>query len=298
VNGIEAPFQAGWEAHRDRHCIWIVSPEGYEHQRAFDDLADSLEAAFAELGGSAPVVRHPADWSGRSPLVLGANLLSDIGSPRLPDGSIIFNLEQFALRSDWITPEYLFLLSDHPLLDYSRRNSHALSLAGLDHVQLLEIGYSPVLARVQPAATRDIDIFFYGSMNDRRRHILEQLAGRGFHVVAGYGSYGAERDELIGRSRIVLNLHAYETNIFEIVRVSYLLSNGVCVVSEGDPSDPDVQGLAGGLELVPYERLVDACTSLLNDEARRDALARAGFEKIRSRLQAQLLLDCIERSGR
>jgi hypothetical protein len=59
-----------------------------------------------------------------------------------------------------------------------------------------------------------------------------------------------------------------------------------------------VQGLAGGLELVPYERLVDACTSLLNDEARRDALARAGFEKIRSRLQAQLLLDCIERSGR
>jgi hypothetical protein len=37
---------------------------------------------------------------------------------------------------------------------------------------------------------------------------------------------------------------------------------------------------------------------LLNDEARRDALARAGFEKIRSRLQAQLLLDCIERSGR
>jgi hypothetical protein len=57
--------------------------------------------------------------------VLGANLLSDIGSPRLPDGSIIFNLEQFALRSDWITPEYLFLLSDHPLLDYSRRNSHA-----------------------------------------------------------------------------------------------------------------------------------------------------------------------------
>ena len=32
------------------YCIWVVSPAGYAHSRAFDDVAVGLRDAFAELG--------------------------------------------------------------------------------------------------------------------------------------------------------------------------------------------------------------------------------------------------------
>jgi hypothetical protein len=215
----------------------------------------------------------------------------------LPADSIIFNLEQFDQRSAWFRPDYLSLLSEYPLLDYSRKNLLALRNSGLAHAQLLEIGYSPVLTRIPAAAAQDIEVLFYGSNNDRREQVLAALESAGVNLHYLWDVYGVERDAMIARSKIVLNMHAFDANIFEIVRVSYLLSNGACVVSEGNPDDPDVQGLVGGLELVPYPLLVQRCVDLLHDEQRRRRTARLGAEMIRARPQARLLMECIERSA-
>jgi len=132
--------------------------------------------------------------------------------------------------------------------------------------------------RIRRSPTPDIDVLFYGTMNDRRRRIFEALERRGVAVHCVYNVYGRERDGLIARSRIVLNLHAGDTEIFEIVRVFYLLTNAVPVVAEVNPTtsiDPMyVEGIAG----VPYEGLVAECVDLLRDEAKRSALGARGLE--------------------
>ena len=61
-----------------------------------------------------------------------------------------------------------------------------------------------------------------------------------------YGVYGAERDRLIARSRLVLNVHYFPTHIFEMIRVSYLLANRTAVVAGAIRSGPPGIGSTAG----------------------------------------------------
>ena len=121
-----------------------------------------------------------------------------------------------------------------------------------------------------------IDVLFYGSLNPRRQAILEELQRRGLKVTTLTGCYGEARDRYIARSKVVLNLHFYESKVFEIVRVSYLLSNFKAVVAEsgaGTSIEPD---LLQAVRAVPYDGLVEACVQLVQDDAARRELAQRG----------------------
>lgn len=287
--GPPAPFGGSWAEHADRHCIWIVSPAGYSHHRAFDDIAAGLSAAFAERGGSAPVIDHPSAWAGRTPIVLGAHLLGANLALALPHDSILFNLEQVDPSSGWLNADYLALLGRHRVLDYSHANLAALRALGVTHARLLPLGFAEVLHRIAPAPLRDIDVLFYGSLNDRRAAVLKALAAQGVAVVHLFDVYGAERDAAIARAKVVLNLHYYEAAVFESARVGYLLANGACVVTEGRDDDPDITPLRGGLAVCGYDELVPLCSALLRDEALRDELAARGRAIARAHRQADLL---------
>lgn len=290
------PFPDGWEAHRDRHCIWIVSPDGYVHNRAFFDVAKGLSEAFAELGGSAPLTRSPNEWHGRVPIVFGGNLLDRLSASTLPPGSVIYNLEQAQNGSAWMNETYLSLLRRFPVLDYSIRNRQALAGLGI-HATLLPVGYADGLTRVRHRPRKDIDILFYGSQNERRKKVLDALTDCGFKVVSLFGAYGTERDDAIGRSRIILNMHYYEAAIFEVVRVSYLLANGVCVVTEGSPEDPDLLPFADGMAIAPIDGLVDRCVRLLADDRARERVAARGFAAMKRRRQSSLLAHLFAPAG-
>ena len=287
-------FAGGWEAHRHHHCIWIVSPPGYIYSHAFDEVAEGLSAAFSELGGSAPIVRDPSEWRGRIPIVLGAHLLKLAGDPGLPQGSVIFNLEQVRPEAAWLHGDYVDLLKRHSVLDYSPRNREALRQIGVPHAGLLEIGYSPVLSRIPAAPEKDIDVLFYGWLNERRELALNSIAQAGSPVCICYDMFGAERDAYIARAKLVVNIHHFERAIFEVVRVSFLLANGACVVSEGRADDPDLAWVANGVELCPLEQLPERCASLIEDAPRRHQLAQTGLQKIKARRQSALLMHCIE----
>lgn len=288
-----APFSGGWEAHRNRHCVWIVSPKGYEHSRAFEEVAQGLSFAFAELGGFAPIVRDPSEWAGRVPIVLGANLFRFTGTPELPPGSIIYNLEQALGEGDWFTGPYRSLLRRHPVLDYSPTNLAALRRRGLPHARLLELGYSPVWTRIQHAETKNIDVAFFGALSDRRTAILYEIDAHGLVVIGKGGIYGEERDHILARSKIALNIHYYDNSVFEIVRVSYLLANRLCVVSEGTEGDPDLAWLAGGLVIAPAPSLGAVCAKLAADPAQREAIAQRGFDLISRRRQSDFLRQLV-----
>lgn len=270
----------------DSYAIWIVTPPGYAHSRCFEEVALGLRAAFASLGYDAPITTAPEQVAA-TVIVLGGHLLVATGQT-VPHRSVIYNLEQVSPESGWLTDGYLSLLRSHPVWDYSPQNVARLASLGV-RAGLCEIGYVPALTRIRPAPARDIDVVFVGSINERRSRVLGELARAGLRVESRFGLYGEERDALYARAKLVLNVHYFEAKVLEIVRVSYLLANGVCVVSEAGEDASLEDSFRGGIAFAAYGDLVATCRQLIADDQARSALASRGFELFAARDQTRML---------
>ncbi len=163
---------------------------------------------------------------------------------------ILFNLEQILEGSPWLKPEYLQLLKHYRSGITVHKICGALARYGI-RATLCGIGYMPGLSRKLNRPSEDIDVLFIGSLNRRRRAILSALVGRS--IVHVFNLYGPERDAVIARAKIVSNVHYYESKVFEIVRVSYLLANHKCVVSEVGQDDALETPFREGIRFVPYD---------------------------------------------
>ncbi len=274
------------------YSILVVSPLGYPHSQAFEEVALSLHHGFRALGIRAPIVRDINKVRG-IPIVLGANLLSLMPDIRVPENAIIYNLEQIEDGSAWTQSPYLQLLRKQRVWDYSELNRSELSKAGIEVEAICGIGHVPELERIDAVPEKDIDVLFYGSLNKRRMDILGSIANRGLKVRIATNLYGAERDGFIARAKVLLNIHFYEAKVFEIVRVSYLLANGCAVVSETGTSSTEEAELQDALVFAPYEELAEACELLVADSDRRAKLGAEAQRLFRTRSQADILKDIL-----
>lgn len=265
---------------RMQFTVAIVQPDHYPHSPVFQEIAETIHYGLLALGHDSQLVGLRPDRQLPDPdrwhIVLGSNLLP-LYPMALPTHSILYNLEQLSLGSPWMHPNLLELFEEHLIWDYSQKNLELLASFGIDHAVHVPIGYMPQLSRLEPAAIEDVDVLFYGSMNPRRRQILEALEARGVKVQRIFGVYGAARDAWIARAKIVLNLHLYDAHVFELVRVSYLLANHKFVISEVG-TDPSEQAFASGVVFAAYEDLVDVCLDYLNRPDDRRRIAASGFQ--------------------
>lgn len=277
---------------RDRapDCIYVVAPSSGPEAWPFAEVALTLFSAFRDLGKNVPIVHRLWEVQG-TPLVLGGQLLTSAAASALPRDAIIYNLEQVSEDSRWFSAAYKECLRRHRLWDYSERNLERLRRWNIDHGQLCPIGSHPALCRLRPRREdeRDIDVLFYGALNARRRRVLSELSRRGLEVTILCDVYGALRDELISRARLVLNVHFYESQILETVRLSYLMANGVCVLSEPG-SEPELWAeLEGGLLTADYDGLVDACEAAVADPLVRAEVAERARALMATRVQSEYL---------
>ena len=132
-------------------------------------------------------------------------------------------------------------------------------------------------------------------MNERRQAVIDALNARGHNAVAVSDLYGKERDALIARAKIVVNVHYYAAQIFEIARVSYLLANRGFVVSETGV-DKDLEDYyADGIAFAEYDQLVERCVSFLGDEDSRARIATRGHELFKAKPQSKILADLLKK---
>jgi hypothetical protein len=87
--------------------------------------------------------------------------------------------------------------------------------------------------------------------------------------------YGEKRDKWISRSRLILNFHHYSQQIFEAVRISYLLNNRCFVLSETSVNYP-YSGVE--LPLVPYDQLTASCARFLKDPGQMEKIGNESYE--------------------
>jgi hypothetical protein len=273
-------------------AVAIVSPPNYQHSEVFREIAEGFHYALLELGHDS-VLTNRLDLDERRTIVLGSNLLATYGMAP-PKNPILFNLEQVYYDSDdsvWMTPALLDLFRRYPVWDYSQANIERLAALQVPRLTHVPIGYVPELTRITEAP-EDIDVLFYGSNSDeRRRAVLDGLRDRGLNVKELFGVYGADRDDWIARSKVVINIHLsyYKAQVFEIARVSYLLANRRVVVSERGADFAEARDLESGIAFAEYDELIDRCVELCGDEGARHELGERGYQAFSARSQATIL---------
>ncbi len=141
-----------------------------------------------------------------------------------------------------------------------------------DRLSFLDFGYIEALRRDVPAGPRDIDVLLYGSVNDRRRKVIDELKRRGLTVAATRGWLpDYMRDALIGRAKVVLDLkRGDEVKYTSPSRICTALHMGATVISERF----DVSRLGRLYEYTEacgFEEIIDRCEAVVRAP---DCLAR------------------------
>lgn len=227
---------------------------------------------------------------------------------KIPKDTIFINTEQLdsfvgekiknysenmqILYSKWYKT-ITYLGENFIIWDYSQRNVEHLYELGIMNVKYLRLGFQKELKRIVNKNKKDIDVLFYGSLNDRREKILNELRRNGVNAL-NISAFGSVRDELIARSKLVLNIHYFNAEIFENVRLNYLMNNEIAILSELNPTtsiDPIYKDAICG---VGYDKLVKTCIDLLANDEKLDLLRHNSLKTILNIPQSQILKELLE----
>lgn len=212
--------------------ICIIKPENYEFSKIFMDQAIYYRYQFSKFGYST-TIQYNQLRKDVTNFVFGAWLGFE---PSLKNvyPCIFINLEQLGPdASNELSEDYINLLKTSPAIDYDQKNIqyYAEPLS----VPVAPILYAPYLTELNPIPfdKRPIDILFFGVLSKRRLLIIKRLISVGINVeYIKKPTFGEELSNLIRNSKCVLNLHAYDSSVFEQARASICLSRGTPVVSE------------------------------------------------------------------
>jgi hypothetical protein len=275
-----------------KFAVSIINLPDYQHSEAFREVGETLHYALLELGYDS-ILTDQTNIPNRQHIILGSNLLPFYPT-QISSNSILYNLEQITPGSPWLQPAFLDILQQYPVWDYSQSNIEQLARLGITSVQHVPIGYMPQLTRIRPDE-EDIDVLFYGSLNERRWRIIQSLRAHGVKAEAVFGLYGKERDRIIARSKIVLNIHFYEAKVFEVVRVSYLLANRRFVISERGCNPVEEAAFSAGIVFADYDELVKTCLDCLSRPEDRRCIAETGFQLMNHRVTTDYLKQIIKK---
>ena len=281
--------------HADRFVLVLLPPKQRQHMNVFVEIANVVAEGLQTLGYSTATLEREF-IEGERHIVFAPHLLQADHVDRVPPATILYNFESLDPPREISTTFLREFVPRFEVWDYSAGNLTALKAhAKARPVRHVPFGYTRGLTRIAPAAEQDIDVFFSGAISERRARVLNALKGRGLNVATVSDVYGEERDRLIGRSKVVLNIHFHEdARSFESPRVVDLLANSKAVVTELKPDvhmDADLKAL---VDAAPHDQLADACEALVRDAPRRRALERAAFEGIRQRDESRILAEALK----
>jgi hypothetical protein len=229
-------------------------------------------------------------------IIVGGQMLTDDSIQKLPANTIVYNFEQLGgAPPDAIRPSMHQIARRFWIWDYSAMNFDAWRSLKCVHEPIhVPIGFAPLLARI-PKQKEDIDVLFYGLPSNSRLKIFNDLCRVAPTCLFACGVYFRQRDELIARSRIVLNITQFPNiRIFEIVRISFLLANEKAVVSDIFPDSRIEPDLTDAVAFAAPEQIVETCAQLLADTEKRRAFEKRGAEIFRRRDIREILRTALD----
>ena len=176
-----------------------------------------------------------------------------VAQQRSPIKIVFINTEQYANYSTTINsildyadqnPRFYLLEYNPKNMKYYRSKYHNLPIFYLPllYSEFLETYYNELVPVKIPYEKKDIDIFFSGSMNTRRKNLLRVLQEKYRVKVVLFNEQMEHRElfQYMERSKMVLNVFYYDVFAFDFYRNALLLSNHIMLLSEF-PRDIDLE---------------------------------------------------------
>jgi len=273
--------------------ITMPSSNTMHLMQGYQEVVDSLLWGLHELGYEAhfspdtfrPDARHIILRGDAAPIAL---------LKALPTDTIFYNIEQTyhlflsddsAEKFKTILESFIYIRQHFELWDYSTKNMEAmLAVASSMPLKHVPIGFAPILQRIERPQHQDIDVLIYGMPHSYRLDVFKTLCERGLHCLFLCGLYGSARDDLIGRSKIVLNLSGGEPeSIFPVVRASYLLANRKLVLADFQPRlhyEPD---MAQAVVFCATDNFSPTCKHYITNSDERLQAEEKGYSIMRRR---------------
>ena len=265
--------------------ICIIKPKNFVHYLAFKEVAELLHFSLLKLKFKSYINFNNFDTNPQiKNIIFGAHLLTDDLINSVPNNSIIFNTEQIGslnLNKKWINRIIKLTKRNIELWDYSDFNLQFMYNETKIKGKLFEIGYQQELNRISLSKSPDVDVLFYGAINERRKYIIDKLVENKIKVKCLFGVYGENRDKWIANSKLVLNMHMYDSKVFEIIRVFYLMTNSVPVVSEYEKNTKINNNYLNGFKASSYDGLVKNIINLIENKIARIELGNKGSALIK-----------------
>lgn len=182
----------------------------------------------------------------------------------------VFELITNKKLSNVILIEYNIINYRNISLHYPTINSLFLPLI---YNRCIENYYQGYVSKKLSWDDKDIDVLFYGGVNERRRGVIDKLTNHKLHIVdSHHGVSNMELCNLIERSKIVINVLYYDFNIiFDYYRNTLLLANNALLVTE-TPQEMDesieywLEDMSSCMVTTSYDKLVECVESYLTKD--------------------------------
>lgn len=263
------------------HVSHIMSNGRAYGLNAYLEVVESVVWGLRELGHT---VESGVDTFSESAtnIIFGAQMLEMDVVNKLPPSTIVYNFEQIR-GATLLKPALMHAAANFKIWDYSEGNADVWKRLNAD-CRIVPVGYAEPLTRIPKAPVQDIDVLMYGAPGPDRMDAFHHLCHSGLKSVFVCGLYGKARDELIARSKVIVNINLYTAKkIFEVVRVSYLLANRKAVVADIDSDTVIEEDIRAGICVASPSMLVQECHDIVFNENRRKAIEESGFEAFRKR---------------
>jgi SAM-dependent methyltransferase len=264
--------------------------EPYRH--SFDDIALPLCCSLRRMGCRAEAFANTFSSAGIH-ILLGLQDRPDVALSAIPDNAVIYNFERIEPDSKDSRPHYMEALRHFQVWECSVSNLQVLRHDfGLTRVTHVPFGYCPEMTRLDPEYPKDIDVLLYGRLNERRMRIVRELQAAGARAVAVEQVFGQERDFLIARSTIILNVHHCVPGMQEMARLGYLWANRKPVVCECNADTAIHEGYERACIYAPYEELVQKTLDCLRAPKALAMQAGLGFAAFSANDYPRILREC------
>lgn len=188
--------------------------------------------AFQEISDAADAVElAQAKAHNREPRQIIVNAATRGAS--LPKDCVVWNFENIGSQ---VKQDDLVYWHDRAseIWDFSKSNLPKYFPMIACSAKYVPVGFHESMKRftMRPDAERDIDVCFFGMMNERRTQFKTDLDAIGVKTHFSSRLFGAERDAILSRSKLALSLQYYEGGVYPALRVLHYIANGVPFVTE------------------------------------------------------------------
>ena len=252
--------------------ICVIHKIGFSHTEAFREAAERIEEECRRREISC-TTRSEEDPNADLNIVFGSHLEPSKILQFDQNKCLIINLERLqALNESKENELYIKLLNTFRYIDFSGANAEYCKKEKIaSPLYLYRPWFEAKWKRVINEIEKTWDVCLIGSITPRRQVIVDQLEQAGLSVTSRFNCYSYERDEVLSKSKVCINVHAYEGNkTAELWRLNYLAANQVRVISETFDTEEGEEEIAEALTQASHENLAECVINCIKQETSLD----------------------------